>query len=110
MKEALPALQSLGQETRLAVYRLLVEAGPTGLSAGAIAAAVAVPPATLSFHLNHLAVAELVQSRRVGRSIVYAANFATMNALLGFMTENCCRMDGQSCEPGQAPPTVVDPR
>lgn len=89
------ALAALAQETRLAIYRLLVEAGPHGMAAGAIAARLAVAPPTLSFHLKELAHAGLVTSESRGRFVVYRADYDAMNALLGFLTANCCR--GSEC-------------
>ena len=91
------ALSALAQETRLKVYRLLVEAGPEGLSAGRIGDELELPPATLSFHLAHLARAGLAQSRQEGRFVIYSADFQNMNALVGYLTENCC--GGESCAP-----------
>lgn len=84
------ALGALAQEHRLAVYRLLVQAGPEGLPAGALAEAVGVPASSMSFHLAQLANAGLVTQRRQSRSIIYAADYAAMNALMAYMTENCC--------------------
>ena len=84
------ALGALAQEHRLAVYRLLVQTGPDGLAAGAIAEALAVPASSMSFHLAQLSHAGLVTQRRQSRSIIYAADFAAMNTLMAFMTENCC--------------------
>ena len=92
------ALAALAQDTRLAVYRLLVQQGPSGLAAGEIAGQLDVAPATLSFHLKELAHAGLVTSRQEGRFIYYAANFEAMNALVAFLTENCCVADcGPAC-------------
>ena len=99
--EAIEALSALAQETRLRVYRLLVEAGPQGLSAGRIGDDLDLPPATLSFHLAHLVRAGLAQSRQDGRFIIYSADFQNMNALVGYLTENCC--GGQSCAPSVKP-------
>jgi ArsR family transcriptional regulator, arsenate/arsenite/antimonite-responsive transcriptional repressor len=100
---AVRLLAALAQETRLAVYRLLVQQGPTGMAAGEIAAQLALAPATLSFHLKELAHAGLVRSRQEGRFIFYAADFDAMNALLAFLTENCCAADGgPACAPAQA--------
>ena len=97
--DAVRALGALAQETRLSIFRLLVEAGPTGLAAGEIAAAVGVTPANLSFHLKELAHAELVRSRQEGRFIFYAAHFAHMNQLLAYLTDHCCERDGNACSP-----------
>ena len=94
---AVTSLAALAQESRLAVYRLLVEAGPTGLSVGEIGASVRVAPATLSFHLKELAHAGLIAARQEGRFIYYSANFAAMNQLLAYLTENCCARDGVEC-------------
>ena len=95
---AVTALAALAQETRLALYRLLVTHGPAGLPAGAIAERLAVAPSSLSFHLQHLLHAGLVTQRRHGRQLIYAAEFGTMNELLAYLTENCCGRD-QSCAP-----------
>lgn len=89
--EAVESLAALAQETRLAIYRLLVESGPEGLAAGVIAERLGVTPATLSFHLKELAQAQLVSSERQGRSLLYRAAFAQMNTLLGYLTANCCQ-------------------
>jgi len=88
--QAVNALSALGHETRLALYRMLVERGPDGLSAGVIAERLAVPPSSLTFHLQHLHRAGLITQRRLHRQLIYAADFAAMNALLGYLTENCC--------------------
>ena len=93
--EALSALASLAQEHRLALFRLLVQAGPDGMAAGALAEALGVPNSSLSFHLAHLTRAGLIGQRREGRSLIYTANFDAMNALVGFLTENCC--GGATC-------------
>jgi ArsR family transcriptional regulator len=98
MTQAIDALAALAQEKRLAAYRLLVEAGPQGLPAGRIGEALALPPATLSFHLAHLARAGLVKSRQEGRFVIYTADFNSMNQLVGYLTENCCG-GGRSCAP-----------
>jgi len=103
---AVTALAALAQDTRLAVYRLLVEQGPSGLAAGEIAGQLAIAPATLSFHLKELAHAGLVSSRQEGRFVFYAANFGAMNALVAYLTENCCAADGGSCAPAAACGTV----
>ncbi|MBE3026090.1 transcriptional regulator [Janthinobacterium sp. BJB1] len=87
---AIAALAALAQESRLAVFRLLVQAGPDGMAATKIADALAIAPSSLSFHLKELAHANLVTASKAGRSIIYAANYAGMNGLLAFLTENCC--------------------
>ena len=87
---AVSSLAALAQESRLAIFRLLVEAGPAGLSVGEIGAPLDIAPATLSFHLKELANAGLVTSRQEGRFIYYSADYARMNALLGFLSQNCC--------------------
>ncbi len=94
-KVALAALAGLAQESRLDVFRMLVERGPQGMSAGAIAERLDMPNATLSFHLKELSHAGLVSPRQEGRFIFYSANFTTMNGLVDYLTENCCR--GASC-------------
>ena len=97
----LAALAALAQERRLAIFRYLVQIGPNGAAVGSIGAALKVAPATLSFHLKELSHADLVVSRQDGRFVWYAANFATMNSVMAYLTENCCA--GQSCIPGCAP-------
>lgn len=94
---ALKALAALAQVTRLGVFRLLVQQGPSGLAAGEIAEELDIAPATLSFHLKELSHAGLVASRQDGRYIYYSANFESMTALLSFLTENCCVADCGSC-------------
>ncbi len=91
--DALAALAALSQESRLDVFRLLVQAGPDGLPAGQIGERLGLPSATLSFHLNQLRHAGLVTFRREGRSLIYAAEYAAMNGLLTYLTENCCQGD-----------------
>jgi ArsR family transcriptional regulator len=90
-KQAVQTLSALAQESRLAIFRLLVQAGPEGLAAGAIGEKLRLPPATLSFHLAGLTRAGLAQSRQEGRFVIYNADYAAMNALVGFLTENCCQ-------------------
>lgn len=87
---AIRSLAALAHESRLAVFRMLVTAGPDGLSAGEIAQQLNVSPSSLSFHLKDLSHAELVSSRQEGRYVFYSANFDAMNELIGFLTENCC--------------------
>src|SRR3984957_17324456 len=88
--DALAALSALAQENRLDAYRLLVQAGPEGLAAGEDAPKRGLAPNTLTFHFDRLREAGLIAVRRDGRSMIYAAQFDTMNALLGYLTENCC--------------------
>ena len=95
--EAIEALGALAQEHRLALFRLLIEAGPEGLAAGALADALAVPHSSLSFHLSQLNRAGLIEQRRDGRSLIYSANYDAMNGLIGYLTENCC--GGADCAP-----------
>jgi DNA-binding transcriptional ArsR family regulator len=90
-QNAVAALAALAQDNRLDVYRLLVQAGPQGMSAGGVASALKLAPNTLTFHFDRLREAGLVAVRRDGRSMIYAARFDTMNALLGYLTENCCQ-------------------
>lgn len=98
--EAVSALGALAQESRLAIYRLLVQAGPAGMAAGAIAEALGLPPATLSFHLKELSRAGLATSRQDGRFVIYSANFDAMMKLVEFLTENCCGGDcAPECQP-----------
>jgi DNA-binding transcriptional ArsR family regulator len=97
--DAVSALAALAQENRLDVFRLLVEAGPEGMAAGEVASALKLAPNTLTFHFDRLRWAGLVAVRREGRSMIYAARFEAMNALLGFLTENCCGGLAEKCEP-----------
>ncbi|CAN0625961.1 ArsR family transcriptional regulator, arsenate/arsenite/antimonite-responsive transcriptional repressor [Burkholderia multivorans] len=91
------ALGALAQESRLAVFRLLVEVGPGGMSAGQIAERLGIAPSSLSFHMKELTYSNLVTVEQRGRFMIYSANYATMNGLLGFLTENCC--GGNPCTP-----------
>jgi ArsR family transcriptional regulator len=93
----LAALAALAQETRLDIFRMLVEAGPEGRAVGRIGEALDLPSATLSFHLKELRHARLVTVRRAGRSLIYAANFATMTGLIDYLTRHCCAGDPASC-------------
>lgn len=108
--DAVAALTALAQENRLDVFRLLVEAGPEGLPAGGVASALKLAPNTLTFHFDRLRDAGLVKVRREGRSMIYAAQFDTMNALLAYLTENCCRGSEESCAPSQSCKPVVAKR
>ncbi len=96
---AVAALGALAQETRLEVFRLLVQKGPDGLAAGEIGDRLGLPSPTLSFHLNQLRFAGLVTSRRASRSIIYSANFKAMTGLLAYLTENCCGGRPEICAP-----------
>src|ERR1700761_5365043 len=98
--DALAALAALAQDNRLDMFRLLVEAGPEGVPAGRVSDKLGLAPNTLTFHFDRLRDAGLVTVRREGRSMIYAAQFATMNALLAYLTENCC--GGVSCAPAVA--------
>ena len=98
--QALDALSALAQKSRLEIYRLLVEAGPEGMPAGAIGEKLGVPAATLSFHLAHLVRAGIARSRQEGRFVFYSADFRAMRTLVGYLTENCCKRAAQ--EPGRA--------
>src|ERR1700726_4461757 len=100
ISDVVAALAALAQDTRLEVYRLLVKAGPDGMPAGSVATALDLAPNTLTFHFDRLRMAGLATVRREGRSMIYAAQFETMNALLGFLTENCC--GGAPCTPAAA--------
>jgi len=101
-KTVVEALGALAQDSRLQVYRMLVQAGPEGVAASDIAEQLGIPANTLSFHLKTLSHADLVSARQSGRFIYYSANYERMNALLGFLTENCC--GGRSCAPAAAAP------
>ena len=96
---AIKALTALAHETRLAIFRLLVQTGESGLSPGQLAKDLGIPNATLSFHLKELANADLILARQESRFIYYSANFTTMNALLHYLTENCCA--GAPCNSSQ---------
>ena len=95
--DAVTALAALAQDNRLDAYRLLVEAGPAGMAAGEVATALDLPPNTLTFHFDRLRVAGLVTVRRDGRSMIYAPRYDTMNALLSYLTKNCCSGRAEKC-------------
>src|SRR5262252_8871138 len=97
--DAVAALAALAQDNRLDVFRLLVQAGPEGMAAGAVAEALDLAPNTLTFHFDRLRVAGLVTVRRDGRSMIYAARFEVMNDLLAYLTENCCGGAPEKCAP-----------
>ena len=92
-QQAIAALGALAQDTRLGLFRLLVTAGPAGMPAGMIGERLGVAPSSLSFHLQQLAHAGLITQRRLGRQLIYAAEYGAMNALLAYLTENCCGRD-----------------
>ena len=98
------ALGALAQDTRLRAFRILVQRGPDGLPAGQLATALGIPPSSLTFHLQQLLHAGLVMQRRASRNLIYAADIAAMNGLVGFLTENCCGQgnDGPMCVPSAA--------
>jgi ArsR family transcriptional regulator len=97
------ALGALAHEHRLSIYRLLVQRGPEGLSAGAIGERVRLVPSSLTFHLQNLQRAGLITQRRESRQLIYSADFAVMNELVGYLTENCCADSGAECSPSCAP-------
>ena len=97
--DAVAALAALAQNNRLDVFRLLVQAGPEGMPAGRVAEKLDLAPNTLTFHFDRLRVAGLLSVRREGRSMIYAARYDTMNALLGYLTENCCQGRAEQCRP-----------
>lgn len=97
MKEAVKALAAIGHESRLTVFRMLVQAGPAGMAAGDIAQAAGIAPSSLSFHLKELVHSGLLTARQEGRFVIYAARFETMDALLAYLTDNCC--GGEPCLP-----------
>ena len=112
-RQTVQALAALAHETRLALFRMLVEQGPKGLSAGIIAERLGVPPSSLTFHVQHLHRAGLITRRRLSRQIIYAAEFSTMNGLIAYLTENCrgggaavCRPSGE-CATDVAPPNAA---
>lgn len=104
--DVLTALAALAQENRLDVFRLLVEAGPVGMPAGSVAGALKLAPNTLTFHFDRLREAGLVTVRREGRSMIYAARFDRMTALLGYLTENCCQGRAEPCAPAPCKPAT----
>ena len=105
-QDVIRALGALAQEHRLAAYRLLVQAGAPGLAAGSLADRLGVAPSSMSFHLAQLSHAGLITQRRQGRSIIYAADYASMNGLMAYLTDNCC--EGGDCS--AAVPTACQPQ
>ena len=106
---AIEALAALAHEHRLGIYRLLVQRGPEGLPAGAIGERVGLVPSSLTFHLQNLRRAGLITQRRDSRQLFYAADFAAMNRLVGYLTENCCGNSSADCATGCAPIPVAKP-
>ena len=107
-KQAVSALSAVAHDNRLAIYRMLVQEGPQGLPAGDIAARLAMPPSSLTFHLQQMLHAGLVTQRRLGRQLIYAADYAAMNGLVAYLTENCCGEGlqcGPTCKPASASAT-----
>ena len=96
---AVEALAALAQESRLSIFRLLVQAGKEGVAAGVLGERLGVPPATLSFHLKTLTHARLIKSRSEGRFVIYSANYAEMDKLIAYLTEHCCAGDATQCAP-----------
>lgn len=105
---AIAALAALAQDSRLDIFRLLVQAGGEGMAAGQIGERLGLPSATLSFHLSQLKQAGLVTFRREGRSLIYAAQYAAMNDLLAYLTENCCRGAPDGCGVGVCDPCAPE--
>jgi ArsR family transcriptional regulator len=105
MNDAVNALSALAQGSRLSIFRLLVQAGADGMAAGSIGERLDLPPATLSFHLAGLARTGLARSRQDGRFVIYTADFDAMNALVSYLTENCC--GGASCAPAALQPAIL---
>lgn len=96
---AVAALAALAQKSRLSIFRLLVQTGKEGLSAGVVGEKLGIPPATLSFHLKALTHARLIKLRTEGRYVIYSANFAEMDRLIAYLTEHCCAGDASQCAP-----------
>ena len=108
--KAITALGALAQETRLAIFRLLVQRGPAGLAAGVIAEKLDIPASSLSFHLAQLSHAGLIVQRRESRWLIYSVDFAAMNGLMGYLMENCCGGDASACAPVCKPaPSAIQP-
>jgi ArsR family transcriptional regulator, arsenate/arsenite/antimonite-responsive transcriptional repressor len=106
---AIAALSALAHEHRLAIYRLLVEQGPEGLSAGIIGERVGLLPSSLTFHLQNLQRAALITQRRISRQLIYSADFDAMNGLIGYLTENCCAASGGKCAEACQPVRARNP-
>jgi DNA-binding transcriptional ArsR family regulator len=99
IEAAVEALAALAQESRLSIFRLLVQAGKEGIAAGGLGEKLGIPPATLSFHLKALTHARLIKPRTEGRFVIYSANFAEMDRLIAYLTEHCCAGDATQCAP-----------
>jgi ArsR family transcriptional regulator, arsenate/arsenite/antimonite-responsive transcriptional repressor len=97
--KAVEALSALAQDSRLSIFRLLVQAGKNGVPAGVIGEQLGIPAATLSFHLKELTHAKLLASRKEGRYVIYSANYPEMDKLIAYLTENCCAGDASQCAP-----------
>jgi ArsR family transcriptional regulator len=108
--DAISALSALASEARLAVFRLLVKRGPEGYTPSELSERLSVPSPTLSFHLKELAHADLIVGRREGRNLYYSPNFGRMNALVEFLTANCCSLADGACGPDCKPAAAVTPR
>ena len=106
---AIDSLSALAHEHRLAIYRLLVQRGPDGLPAGVIGERVGLVPSSLTFHLQNLQRAGLITQRRESRQLFYSADFAVMNGLVSYLTENCCSDSASTCSPGCAPARAAKP-
>jgi DNA-binding transcriptional ArsR family regulator len=104
-KQVIAALGALAHETRLAVFRMLVERGPDGMPAGTISDSLGLPPSSLTFHLQQLVHAGLITQRRMSRQVIYATDFAAMNEVMGYLTENCCG-SAEICAPACRPESV----
>ena len=99
IKNAVEALSALAQESRLGIFRLLVQTGKKGMPAGVLGEKLGIPAATLSFHLKELSHAKLIKSRTEGRYVIYSASFTEMDKLIAYLTENCCAGDAGLCDP-----------
>lgn len=106
-QDAIASLAALAQESRLAIFRMLVKRGPEGYTPTALGEKLGVPAPTLSFHLRELQRAELIEVRREGRFLYYRPNFRSMNELIGFLTENCCSLADRDCGPECQPPAAA---
>ena len=109
-EDAIKALSALASEARLAVFRLLVRRGPEGYTPSALVQRLAVPAPTLSFHLKELTQSGLIVSRREGRNLYYSPSFERMNALVGFLTENCCSLADDACDVNCRPAAATSMR